>query len=160
MKVLLHPNDILGQRAEEVVFGTIDTYNEINLLSEEMRAVVQDNSLIGISGNQIGVKKRIFIVAFGVNEDGTKNMVTFINPVIKVKNPKDTALMFEGCASLPNMEYMVKRPKVITVTAKNVFGIEFGMVLGGIASRAVQHENSHLNGKLLIDMRNYGTRDV
>ena len=154
MEILLHPNPILNTKAEPVV----DFNDEIKILSEQMQDTVKENRLLGLAGSQVGVLKRIMVVNFGTTDE--PNMVTFINPVIKVKNPKDTALMFEGCASLPNMEYMVKRPKEITVTAKNVFGIEFSMVLGGIASRAVQHENSHLNGKLLIDMRNYGTRDV
>jgi dihydroneopterin aldolase len=58
----------------------------------------------------------------------------------------------EGCLSFPGIFVPVKRGQRARVRAQDVDGKSFEIEGEGLFARALQHENDHLTGRLLIDM--------
>lgn len=71
-------------------------------------AMEKKPDLIALAAPQIGIKKRIFCIRFN---DVIK---TFINPVIK-KVSTESIIRIETCASLPNTDIVICRPKEIEI---------------------------------------------
>lgn len=103
---------------------------------------------MGLSANQIGILKRIFVI----NYLGTKLIV--INPkIIKqsffknlfAKKTKE----WEGCLSYPGKYKKVKRLENITVEYHNGKNIVKQQLTETLA-RIFQHEYDHLNGKCRV----------
>jgi peptide deformylase len=101
---------------------------------------------IGLSANQVGVRKRIFVM--DTSNSGSRRNV-FINPVITDFKNEDR--FREGCLSFPDIFAFVKRPTEITISALNENGEETIMHLSGIEAICFQHELDHLNGIQFID---------
>ena len=58
----------------------------------------------------------------------------------------------EGCLSFPGIFVPVKRGQRARVRAQDLDGKVFEIEGEGLFARALQHENDHLSGRLLIDM--------
>lgn len=153
MDILLIGDKRLTLRADEVV-----DFSEMETITEEMKTfATESGGLIGLAATQVGVMKRVFIVRY-VNSDGVTDWLVFVNPKIKVNKDKGTSWQWEGCGSIPGSEFLVERFNSLTVVAQNVHGVEFGLDASGALARVIQHENDHLNGKLLTMKRNRGMR--
>ena len=72
----------------------------------------------------------------------------FINPEIVATEGETT--FNEGCLSFPGAHEDVDRAQV-TVSALDQDGKPFELEAEGLLAIAIQHENDHLNGKLMID---------
>jgi len=99
---------------------------------------------IGLAAPQVGIGLSIFLVDAG---DGLK---VFINPQILESSARKSR-MEEGCLSLPGIQVSVARPEEVKVRARDAKGEYFIEKFDGIKAKAVQHENDHLEGKLIID---------
>ena len=99
---------------------------------------------VGLSANQIGYNKRVFVLNF--NGD----IRTYINPSIAVSGPM--GFNREGCLSLPNKEYIVPRASQITVNYVTPNGRVDTAEIKGFAASVFQHELDHLNGVTLEDI--------
>lgn len=99
---------------------------------------------VGLSANQIGYNKRVFVLNF--NGD----IRTYINPSIAVSGPM--GFNREGCLSLPNKEYIVPRASQITVNYVTPNGRVDTAEIKGFAASVFQHELDHLNGVTLADI--------
>jgi peptide deformylase len=109
----------------------------------DMVATMRDNEGIGLAANQIGVSKRILVIDAGTT-------LALINPVIW--EYKNWVVGEEGCLSIPDKNYDVKRATWIKVKFTNVLGQEHEVVIDDpIIARVVQHEVDHLNGVLISD---------
>jgi peptide deformylase len=73
----------------------------------------------------------------------------FVNPVIVEKD--GIQVYNEGCLSFPGAAEKIKRAKRIKVRAQDEHGVEFELEADGLMAVAVQHENDHLDGVLMID---------
>jgi peptide deformylase len=73
----------------------------------------------------------------------------FINPEIVEKTGE--TLWEEGCLSFPTIHEEIKRADKVRVRALGVNGKPFEMVVDGLMAVAVQHENDHLDGVLMVD---------
>lgn len=150
--ILQHPNEVLLQKADKV---KIEDVKEIliamkNYISED------ENGAVGLALPQIGISQRAFVAKVEYLEKGKKKNITeiFINPVIQVTNSKPIEFV-EGCLSLKDETYIVKRPKAIKVIYKTLQGKTKFISLSGFDARVVLHENDHLNGVLISEI---GTR--
>ena len=70
--------------------------------------------------------------------------VVFVNPKV-VNKSKGQTLFEEGCLSFPDIMGDVKRPKSVTIEAKDLEGKTFRLDLDGLEARIFQHELDHLN---------------
>lgn len=98
---------------------------------------------IGLAAPQVGVNKRIFVADVG---DGP---VAFVNPKIVKRVGK--AVMEEGCLSIPGVNVEVERSEQVFVEYADENGQKMQGVFNGLFARVVQHENDHLDGKLIVD---------
>jgi len=94
---------------------------------------------------------RLFIVDGHVagGEEGSDPKV-FINPeLVEISDEAQTG--DEGCLSFPGIFVPVKRGQRAKIRALDVTGAPFELEGEALLARALQHENDHLIGKLLID---------
>lgn len=144
LPILTYPNPILKTAAAPVVEVT----DEIRTLIEDMAETMYAAPGVGLAANQIGVLKRIFIIDVA-DEDEPSDLKVFINPEII---EMDGELVFpEGCLSFPGASEDIKRAATVKVRALNAAGEPFELEADGLLAVAIQHENDHLNGVLMID---------
>ena len=131
---------VLHRKAKRV--DKID--DTIRTICKGMEEIMKEHNGLGISGNQVGILKRIIVVT---NID---KIVFMINPeIIIAKNEWET--MEEGCLSLPQTFIHKKRLKRIKVKYRDLTGKPRIEEYGGLTSRIIQHEIDHLNGILMND---------
>jgi peptide deformylase len=98
----------------------------------------------GLSANQIGVMKRVFIYE---DEDEIK---VCINPrIISVSEDMEEAV--EGCLSLPGIGVPVNRHLSLELEYSDLSGETLRLEVEGWLARVFQHEIDHLEGKLILD---------
>jgi peptide deformylase len=117
-------------------------------IAKEMLDLMHGQHGIGLAGPQVGINKRIFVV----DVDGHSPHV-FINPSF-VETSEETAVIEEGCLSMPEVYADVKRPARVKVQAWNERGRPFNLDADGMLARAIQHEYDHLEGILFFDRLN------
>lgn len=112
--------------------------------AEEMISKMGDHP--GISAPQLGRNIRMF--ALGSRILGKAPLV-MVNPEIEGKGGRD--VKYEGCLSLPDRAFSVKRRKKVTVRFQDLNGKRMSAFAKGFKARVIQHEGDHLDG-LLIDV--------
>jgi peptide deformylase len=144
LPILTYPHPILKSVAEPVTEVT----DEIRKLVEDMAETMYAAPGVGLAANQVGVLKRVFVIDVA-DEDATSDLKVFINPEIV---EKDGELVFsEGCLSFPGASEDIKRAATVKVRALDLSGQTFELEADGLLAVAIQHENDHLNGVLMID---------
>ena len=143
MDILKIPNKILTSHAEDV-----KDFSGMESLSLDMISTAIQADLIGLSGNQVGLLKRVFVINMAQGEE-TPNYRTFINPKTKVNQAMGKSFAWEGCGSIPNINALVERWQGLTITAQDITGEIFTMKLTGLLARCAMHEIDHLNGVLM-----------
>lgn len=123
----------------------------VTIFDDSLRALIKDmdETLIkadgaGISAVQVGVLKRVFIVAAG------KEKYVVINPEIKSQSGHYKKLL-EGCLSLPGKCGLVDRPNEIEATYQDEWGKPQTHKFVGFIAKAFSHEYDHLDGILYSD---------
>ena len=150
LDLVIYPDERLRKQCEEVVVFDDELKRFIDDLSETMYA---DDGL-GLAAPQVGENRKIFVIDDSVVEEGSEpNLIVFINPKLTLSG--DKIEWNEGCLSFPRESVETERFSQVAVTAQNSDGEEFKLEsdveTDGIFTIALQHENDHLNGKLLID---------
>jgi len=98
---------------------------------------------IGLAANQVGVARRVAVVA------ADNERIALVNPVIVSAEGK--AREEEGCLSIPDAYGEVTRAARIVVEALDRDGTPFRREADGLLARAIQHEIDHLDGILFVD---------
>lgn len=114
---------------------------------------------IGISANQIGIRKSVSIIRLPKID----YRLTLINPVITFSSP-EKVIYSEGCVSLPGKIVTTLRSQRISVETLNHANVlEFGPDAEPLTAESIgedygllkcicaQHEIGHLNGQLIVD---------
>lgn len=104
---------------------------------------------VGLAAPQIGVSLRVFVIDVAAADDSPSDLRTFINPEFLEKT--GTICFEEGCLSFPGIHEEVERAERVKVRAQDVDGNFFELEADGLLAIAIQHENDHLDGKLLVD---------
>ena len=98
---------------------------------------------IGLAAPQVGINEQIFVVDTG------KDAFAVINPrIIKTVGSLDSE---EGCLSIPNLHVVIRRAKELEVEFMNEENQPIRAKLSGLLAKVFQHENDHLQGKLILD---------
>jgi peptide deformylase len=143
--IISDTDEILHKKSRQVekIDGRIET------LVHDMFDTLKVAQGAGLAAPQVGVLKRIFILA--VDEDG--NMQEFINPeIISEDGTQEGA---EACLSIKGYEGFVIRPAAVKVKALNLKGEEFIFDGAETTARALCHEADHLNGITIRDKAEY-----
>jgi len=130
--------DFLKQKCKPV--EPADKSHVVSRLMLAMRSRTREG--FAITANQIGIKKRAFIV----NEGG--KFKYYINPELIEANGEQYKHT-EGCLSIPGKEYTVLRYPEVVVT-DDVNGKQ---TLTGLMAAIWQHEFDHLEGRLISELQ-------
>ena len=122
---------------------------ELHALIDDMAETMYAAPGVGLAATQIGVSKRLFIVDVATDDDEPSDLRVFINPEIIEAEGETT--FNEGCLSFPGAREDVDRAAKVKVRALDRDGKPFELEADGLLSIAIQHENDHLDGKLMID---------
>lgn len=139
-------------RLREETFAVAEIDDGIRELVRDLTDTMYALNGAGIAAIQVGRLERIFLIdgrVAGGDEDSPP--VVCINPQI-VETGKGFAIAEEGCLSFPGVFVEVKRPRWVKLRAMNIDGETFEIEGEGLLGRALQHEEDHLTGRLLVDM--------
>lgn len=135
LEILKDGDKTLLKRAKRV--DRID--DTIRNVVSSMVDVMLENNGVGISGNQVGILKRIIVVM--VNSQPK----IMINPEI-IFTSEETCKETEGCLSFPGEFYDIERYDKVTVKYRSIAGHPTLETHTGFVARIIQHEIDHLDG--------------
>lgn len=143
--ILFYPDPRLrepGKRVEQFD-------DALGQLLDDMAETMYAAPGVGLAAPQIGVSMRLFIIDAAASEDAPSELRVFINPEIleRVGNIK----FDEGCLSFPGIHEEIERAERVKVRAQDAQGQPFELEADGLLAVAIQHENDHLDGKLMVD---------
>jgi peptide deformylase len=127
LRIISYPDPILRRVCLEVG----DFGEPLRQLAARMIELMHESKGVGLAAPQVGVPVRVF-VCNPTGEPGDDTV--FVNP--KLENLSGAVEHEEGCLSIP---------------ARNVEGEPFERSAEELLARIWQHENDHLNGRLIID---------
>ena len=113
----------------------------------QMEEIMRLSGGIGLAAPQVGLNRQMIIVDVG------QGLVVLANPRILKK--WGSAVLEEGCLSLPGIYVRVKRAKKIRVCGFNEKNEKVVLMAEDIFARALQHEIDHLRAKLIFDHANF-----
>jgi len=160
IEILEYPNPILHKVAKRV--EKID--DSILELLDDMYETMQANNGAGIAAPQIGVSLQVAIVDIEKPRGDESPDYTHIGK-FELINPQiidydGDIEREEGCLSVPNFWFTMKRHRRITVQYLNRKGKEEILKAEGLLAVAIQQELDHLDGKLIIDNVSRLKRDL
>lgn len=131
---------VLRTRADEVTdFGP-----ELRKLVADMDETMEDVEGAGLAAPQVGVSLRVFTYQIA----GVRGHI--INPVLELSEDFQEDIS-EGCLSIPELSYPVRRRNSTRATGVDVEGNPIVVEGEGFLARCLQHETDHLDGILYID---------
>ena len=113
------------------------------MLIASMFETMHSQKGVGLAAPQVGINEQIFVVDTG------KDTFAVINPKIIRAVGSETGE--EGCLSIPHLQVNVKRAKEIEVEFIDEENQLVRAKISGLLAKVFQHENDHLQGKLIID---------
>lgn len=154
-------------------------------ITAELRALITDmvdtlaaSGGVGLSANQIGVNKRLFVIDCpdtdlpggqpmpadmiaaragtpGWSENGENRIACVINPILTVDTPPEEEAVLlrdnEGCLSVPGARFDLDRYDWAQVTGVDEQGEPITLSGYGFFARCLQHEVGHLDGHLYTE---------
>ncbi len=107
---------------------------------------------MGLAYIQLGIKKRIFVIVYEV-EEGKFDRYVVVNPKIKSSSEEIVYIAEgEGCLSINRPTTgIVPRHARMTINAFNEYGEEYTLRVREELAVAFQHELDHLDGILFTD---------
>lgn len=139
-KILTKEESVLHKRCRPV---TVFDEKLHDLLDDMAETLVEANG-VGLAAPQVGILRRIFIVDIG------EEIVELINPeILETEGEQDG---MEGCLSVPNEFWLVKRPMRVKAKAQDRYGDWFEIEGEELIARCLCHENDHLDGHLYTEI--------
>jgi len=144
--IILYGDPMLKQKSGDIPKG----FPQLDELIDDMYETMHKANGIGLSGVQIGIPFRIFVVEAHLEQENFHFRGIFINPYIKkewgamVKHP-------EGCLSVPQLTALVERRENIELEYYDENWTHKVEVFSGFKARIIQHEYDHLEGSIYVD---------
>jgi peptide deformylase len=142
--ILHYPDPRLREKAKPVEAVTPALLQLIDDMAETMYAAPG----VGLAATQIGEPHRVFLIDIA-GEDEPSDLRVFINPELLERQGDQT--WEEGCLSFPGVTEEIKRAARVRVRALDKNGNPFELEADGLLAVAIQHENDHLDGVLMVD---------
>jgi peptide deformylase len=127
-------------------------------LVEDMIESMEAANGVGLAAPQIGIPKRLIIVAMPDDESYPHpgERWAMCNPEV-VKASRETEVGQEGCLSVAGYVGMVERPTSTIIRGQDIRGKKLRVKAEGFLARAFLHEIDHLNGVLYVDLAEEGS---
>jgi peptide deformylase len=115
---------------------------------------------VGLAAPQVGIPLRLAVIEdpAEVSEEVRDARGRVPQPFRVLVNPRyepvgeDRAAFFEGCLSVPGLQAVTARHRVIRLRGQDERGRDIDEEFAGWPARIVQHETDHLDGKLYLDI--------
>lgn len=150
---MILPVVTLGHPALRKKSSKVIRFNQkLRQIAADMIETMDCQQGIGLAAPQVDIDKRIFVTRVA-NDKKTSEKVdaqVFINPIIKEKSEKLVNSQ-EGCLSIPNFQFEIKRHSEIVVKYYDLDQNVLEEECSGLKAICIQHEIDHLNGILFID---------
>jgi peptide deformylase len=146
IRTILHYPD---KRLRDPGLPVTDFGADFQKLVEDMAETMYAAPGVGLAATQIGEAKRLFIIDVATGDDEPSDLRVFVNPEI-LERVGDVRWE-EGCLSFPGVHEEIDRAERVKVRAQDREGKPFELEADGLLAIAIQHENDHLDGKLMVD---------
>jgi peptide deformylase len=113
---------------------------------ERMIAIMRDGMGVGLAATQLGILRRMLVFQAGPDSEPA----ALVNPSVEWLS-EETAVVEEGCLSLPRVTMDVERPLHARIDGLDVDGASVTIEASGLEARVLQHEIDHLDGVLILD---------
>ncbi len=145
-EIVLLGDPALRARAEPV--AAFD--DELRAFVEDMFETMYHSEGIGLAANQVGILRQVLVVDIRDEQDPAAGRLTIVNPrIVAVTDELDR--QSEGCLSIPGVEEVVERSRVVRIEGFDPHGEPVTVEAEALLSRTLQHEVDHLEGILFID---------
>lgn len=140
MKLKFYPDEYLKKVCRKVEIFDKNLHKEL----DEMYEIMKKFKGMGISSNQVGLDKRIFLIEL------EETLLECINP--EISNQSGKANLEEGCLSSPGIFAKIpSRSNDLTIKYQDRYGNLHQKNLSGIYAVCAEHEMDHLNGIFWFD---------
>ncbi|AGH94479.1 peptide deformylase [Pseudobdellovibrio exovorus] len=153
LPIVTYPHPVLKEPTENVSLYD----EELKDLVHTMLNVMYFEPGCGLSANQVGVSKRIFVSDTDYSREEVDGEVVFSNlkPRVFINpryiNTSGEQLCEEGCLSFPGLTVEVVRHKELTVEFEGIDGKTYTLNASDFFANCIQHENDHLEGITFLD---------
>jgi len=135
-----------GDPALRMQAREVETFDgDLERLVERMRLLMVNANGVGLAATQVGVLRRVLVFSARPEEEPT----ALVNPIL-VEASEERVESEEGCLSLQGVLVPVERSAAVTVTGRDIAGVEVRLELEGLPARVIQHELDHLDGVLIL----------
>jgi peptide deformylase len=148
-KILTFPHPLLKKRSNRVERMDRQINGLINDLIDTMR---EGPGSVGVAAPQIGVSLSACVVDVSGSrhgKDDNHGLLVMVNP--EILSSSGSAIMREGCMSVPDYTGDVERATSITVRYLDRDWEIQTIEASGFEAVAIQHEMDHLDGILFLD---------
>lgn len=147
LPIRIFGDPVLKEKCPEVA----ETAADLEQLIRDMADSLPQPGGAGLSANQIGIMKRVFIF------DDEGEIEVCINPHIVVFSGEEIEEV-EGCLSLPGVGVPVSRYTEVQLEYTDIRGEKRSLEVEGWLARVFQHELDHLDGTLILDRTDRASR--
>lgn len=145
LPIVIAPDRRLKTRCKPV--ENVD--DEVRAKLDAMLATMYEAPGIGLAGPQVADLRRLIVMDVARENEDPKPL-KLVNPEI-VWTSDATCVMSEGCLSIPDIYYDVRRPERVAVAYRDADGGACDIEADGLLARCLQHEIDHLDGVLFLD---------
>lgn len=139
-----------GHKALREVCTDIKDFSNVDDLINNLFDTMYEFDGLGLASNQIGINKRMFVVDIShISEYRDTSPMVFMNG--KIEKGSGSCVDSEGCLSLPEIRINVERFDTITYSYIDENLERCTKEFSGMLATVIQHENDHLDGKLITD---------
>ncbi len=116
---------------------------KLHTLLDDMRETVVEANGVGLAAPQVGILRRVVVIDLG------EEIVELVNPeILETVGEQDG---MEGCLSVPEEYWLVKRPNFARVRAQDRNGNWFELEGQELIARCICHECDHLDGHIYTE---------
>ena len=117
---------------------------KLGVLLDDMAETLVVANGVGLAAPQIGILRRVVVIDTG------EELVELVNPeILEISGEQDG---MEGCLSVPDEYWMVKRPDHVRAKAQDRSGEWFEIEGEGLIARCLCHECDHLDGHIYTEI--------
>lgn len=138
-EIVLWPDPRLNIKGEPITEIT----SNIQLIFDNILAVIYKYNAIGLSANHIGVNLQLVVIA-------VSDAIFMANPTI-IGFSKEKNISEEGSISFPGIKVPIERYNSITVEYVDYFGQQKTIQYFGLTAICIQHEIDQMNGITILD---------
>lgn len=112
-------------------------------LLEDMKETMVEANGVGLAAPQVGILRRVVVIDLG------EEIIELVNPEILETSGEQDGM--EGCLSVPEEYWLVKRPNVVKARAQDRNGDWFEIEGEELIARCICHECDHLDGHIYTE---------